>query len=74
MTTPDYMATKPVTHEVIPVASRAQISEETWANTYSGADGKWYIEINDGTSEVMLTGPEAIVIAEFIATHVRKRW
>jgi hypothetical protein len=81
MSEPEYMCTKPPTHEVVQVKAESALGNDVKVETYPGADGKWYISICDedsnegmGRREVMLTASEAIAVAEFIATHVRKRW
>jgi hypothetical protein len=77
MTIPDYMHTEPPTFEVVKVAAEKNIDGSVTCRTLDGEgckDGHWRIYIHDGAQPVYLTGAEAIAVAEFITTHVRKRW
>lgn len=74
MAIPDYMETKPVTHEVVPVAAQRLLGGPMSIRTTEVPSGQWLIGITDADGEVFMSATEAIAVAEFIATHVRKRW
>lgn len=74
MTDMKLMESKAPTWEVVPREAAVMPSKTVSAETYETGSGAWSIRIKDGRREVCLTGTQAQAIAEFIVTHVRKRW
>lgn len=77
MTDLKIMETKPHAYEVTEGLVDKDISSNIYIET-DRAYGKWLIRIveldrEEGAS-VELTAAEAIAVAEFITTYVRKRW
>lgn len=78
MTDLKIMETKPHSYEVTEGLVDRDISNTISIETDKGY-GKWFIRITEMTGDdepacVCLSAAEANGIAEFIASHVRKRW
>jgi hypothetical protein len=74
MTEPDFMRTKPPTYEVVGTQARTSLGGLMAVETHQGINGRCLIQIMDAQGLVELDAAEAFAVAEFITTHVRKRW
>lgn len=78
MTDLKIMETNPHTYEVVQTLVDKAISQTLSIET-DRRYGKWIIRISDTEYDgdpacVCLSGAEAAAVAEFINSHVRKRW
>jgi len=73
MNSPDIMKTKDPTHEVSPRQAMTSASDTVTCETFPNGQ-VWLVRIEQAGEQVCLNAAEAMAVADFIRTNVRKRW
>lgn len=73
MTDLKIMESKEPSYEVAPRSDTKTVPDGITCETFDSGP-EWVIRLKDDDEDMFLTAAAAMAVAEFISSHVRKRW